>query len=287
MGGGGGPGWCAKHIKSIMNIGPTFLDVPKAVSNILSAESKDVAFIRAMAPGLLDSEILDLQTLHHVMRVSQTWDSVISLIPKGGETIWGNLDWSPEDHHVCDSAKKKYQQDFDNNGNNSDSRRLFQTEEEHLKSRMVCDKPWFDRLLDQTVDYFRFGIVGGSAFNMLKGMYNSPKGERLIRGLQAVRMNAPRFGSRCAAFGGLSSVLESSMIHVRQKDDPWNSILSDAAAAGLLKMRRCRGLGPASRSALIFGSGMALLEGYLIVKNRVQSPQPDFAEVDKKQKREE
>ncbi|CAI9777238.1 unnamed protein product [Fraxinus pennsylvanica] len=148
---------------------------------------------------------------------------------------------------------------------------------------MQIDKPWFDRLLDQTVDYFLVGIVGGSAFNMLKGMYNSPKGERLIRGLQAVRMNAPRFGSNCGIFGGLSSVLESFMIHVRQKDDPWNSVLSDATAVGLVKMHR--GLGPTSHSALIFGSGMALLEGYLIVKNRVQSPQPDFEELDKKQKR--
>lgn len=46
MGGGGGPGWCAKHIKAVMNIGPTFLGVPKAFSTILSAEGKDVAFIR-------------------------------------------------------------------------------------------------------------------------------------------------------------------------------------------------------------------------------------------------
>jgi phospholipid:diacylglycerol acyltransferase len=46
MGGGGGPGWCATHIKAIMNIGPAFLGVPKAVSNIFSAEAKDVAYIR-------------------------------------------------------------------------------------------------------------------------------------------------------------------------------------------------------------------------------------------------
>ncbi|KAL7604094.1 hypothetical protein Lser_V15G20121 [Lactuca serriola] len=59
MGGGGGPGWCDKHIKAIMNIRPVFLGVPKAVSGMLSAEGKDIAFFRAMAPG-------------------QTWDSVIS-----------------------------------------------------------------------------------------------------------------------------------------------------------------------------------------------------------------
>uniref|UniRef100_A0A7N0RE74 Phospholipid:diacylglycerol acyltransferase 2 n=1 Tax=Kalanchoe fedtschenkoi TaxID=63787 RepID=A0A7N0RE74_KALFE len=102
IGGGGGPGWCAKHIKSVMNIGPAFLGVPKVVSNIFSAEGKDVAYVRAMDPGVLDSEILGLQTLEHIMRVSRTWDSLISLIPKGGETIWGNMDWAPEEGYQCD-----------------------------------------------------------------------------------------------------------------------------------------------------------------------------------------
>lgn len=46
MGGGGGPDWCSKHIKAVMNIGATFLGVPKVVGNLLSAESKDVACIR-------------------------------------------------------------------------------------------------------------------------------------------------------------------------------------------------------------------------------------------------
>ncbi|CAA2979724.1 phospholipid:diacylglycerol acyltransferase 2 [Olea europaea subsp. europaea] len=71
---------------------------------------------RAMAPGLLDSDFLGLQTLESVMRVSRTWDSIISLIPKEGETIWDNLDWSPKEGHVCDSETKKY-----NNGKNENN----------------------------------------------------------------------------------------------------------------------------------------------------------------------
>lgn len=45
MGGGGGSGWCDKHIKAIMNASPAFLGVPKAVSNIFSAEGSDAAFV--------------------------------------------------------------------------------------------------------------------------------------------------------------------------------------------------------------------------------------------------
>ncbi|KAL5973586.1 hypothetical protein ACLOJK_030239 [Asimina triloba] len=108
MGGGGGPGWCAKHIKAVMNIGPTFLGVPKAVSGIISAEAKDFAFARAMAPHVLDYDILGLQTLEYALHVVRTWDSIMSLIPKGGETIWGNKDWSPEEGYSCEPVKKKY-----------------------------------------------------------------------------------------------------------------------------------------------------------------------------------
>ncbi|OIW05843.1 hypothetical protein TanjilG_23629 [Lupinus angustifolius] len=116
MGGGGGIGWCDKHIKAIMNINPAFLGVPKAVSNIFSAEDNDVAFVRSMASGILNLGYLSLQTLEHVMRVCRTWDSIISLMPKGGETIWGNLDWSPKDRNNCDHEKKGPAKHFASDG---------------------------------------------------------------------------------------------------------------------------------------------------------------------------
>lgn len=46
MGGGGGPDWCAKHIKAVMNIGGPLLGVPKAVSGLFSAEARDIAVAR-------------------------------------------------------------------------------------------------------------------------------------------------------------------------------------------------------------------------------------------------
>ncbi|KAJ3677070.1 hypothetical protein LUZ60_002794 [Juncus effusus] len=100
-GGGGGQDWCARHIKAVVNIGAPFLGVPKAVTGLFSAEAKDVAVARAIAPDVLDSDFLGLQTLRHVMRMTRTWDSTISMIPKGGETIWGSMDLAPEDGHRC------------------------------------------------------------------------------------------------------------------------------------------------------------------------------------------
>ncbi|KAH0776982.1 hypothetical protein KY290_008393 [Solanum tuberosum] len=139
VGGGGGQGWCAKHIKAIMNIGPAFLGVPKAVANILSAEGRDVAFIRSMAPGLLDSETFGFQTLQHIMRVSRTWDSVISLVPRGGETIWGDLNKSPEVENICYTSKARYLQSSskENNGNDTDAKRSFHVKELPRYGRII------------------------------------------------------------------------------------------------------------------------------------------------------
>ncbi|KAL0415059.1 UNVERIFIED_CONTAM: Phospholipid:diacylglycerol acyltransferase 1 [Sesamum latifolium] len=117
MGGGGGPNWCAKHIKAVMNIGGPLLGVPKAVSGLFSAEAKDIAVasclsdflsivLQAIAPGVLDKDLFRIQTLQHIMKMTRTWDSTMSMIPKGGETIWGGLDWSPEEGYVPSKRKQ-------------------------------------------------------------------------------------------------------------------------------------------------------------------------------------
>ncbi|KAK6139631.1 hypothetical protein DH2020_026615 [Rehmannia glutinosa] len=118
MGGGGGPNWCAEHIKAVMNIGGPFLGLPKVLTALFSAEARDIAIARAIAPGILDKDVFGFQTLQHVMRMTRTWDSAMSLLPRGGETIWGGLDWSPEEGHECNSKKKN------GNGQTSHNRTL-------------------------------------------------------------------------------------------------------------------------------------------------------------------
>ncbi|PIN12084.1 Mitochondrial import inner membrane translocase, subunit TIM17 [Handroanthus impetiginosus] len=140
-------------------------------------------------------------------------------------------------------------------------------------------EPCPDRILDDIGGAFGMGAVGGSAFHFLKGVYNSPKGARLIGGSQAVRMNAPRIGGSFAVWGGLFSTFDCSMVYLRQKEDPWNSIIAGAATGGFLQMRQ--GMGAASRSALFGGVLLALIEGAGIMLNKVMSaPQeaPIFVE---------
>lgn len=128
-------------------------------------------------------------------------------------------------------------------------------------------EPCPDRILDDVGGAFGMGAVGGSAFHFLKGLYNSPKGERFVLASQAVRMNAPRVGGSFAVWGGLFSTFDCTMVYVRAKEDPWNSIIAGAATGGFLSMRQ--GLGPASRSALFGGVLLALIEGFGIMINKM------------------
>ncbi|KAI3781768.1 hypothetical protein L2E82_11792 [Cichorium intybus] len=132
-------------------------------------------------------------------------------------------------------------------------------------------EPCPDRILDDMGGAFGMGAVGGSAFHFLKGIYHSPKGERFIGGTQAVRMNAPRVGGSFAVWGGLFSTFDCTMVYVRQKEDPWNSIISGAATGGFLQMRQ--GLGPATRSAVFGGVLLAMIEGAGIVLGKFLSDQ--------------
>ncbi|KAL5768735.1 hypothetical protein ACOSQ2_015518 [Xanthoceras sorbifolium] len=130
-------------------------------------------------------------------------------------------------------------------------------------------EPCPDRILDDIGGAFGMGAVGGSAFHFLKGIYHSPSGARLLGGTQAVRMNAPRVGGSFAVWGGLFSTFDCSMVYLRQKEDPWNSIFAGAATGGFLSMRQ--GLGASARSAAFGGVLLALIEGAGIMLNKVLS----------------
>jgi len=56
------------------------------------------------------------------MRMTRTWDSTMSMIPKGGDTIWGGLDWSADVSYNCSVKKNK----------NNDTYGAFQNGKENL-----------------------------------------------------------------------------------------------------------------------------------------------------------
>uniref|UniRef100_A0A1U7XTJ4 Mitochondrial import inner membrane translocase subunit TIM17-2-like n=2 Tax=Solanaceae TaxID=4070 RepID=A0A1U7XTJ4_NICSY len=85
-------------------------------------------------------------------------------------------------------------------------------------------------------------------------------------------------GGSFAVWGGLFSTFDCTMVYLRQKEDPWNSIIAGAATGGFLQMRQ--GLGAASRSAMFGGVLLALIEGAGIMLNKVMSAPQNFPPMD-------
>eukprot|EP00803_Ostreobium_quekettii_P001511 evm.model.scf_274.8 EVM.evm.TU.scf_274.8 scf_274:63290-64995(+) len=112
-------------------------------------------------------------------------------------------------------------------------------------------EPCPDRILDDIGGAFGMGAVGGGLWHLVKGLRNSPSGQRFRGGVEAIRREAPRLGGSFAVWGGLFSAFDCTLVFMRQKEDPWNSIGAGALTGGVIQLRS--GLKAAARSAAFGG----------------------------------
>lgn len=87
-----GEGWVDKHLHAFVSIATPFLGAPKTLSALLSGESKDTAQMGWAMAQLLERVF----TKKERASLFRTWGGVASMIPKGGDLIWGNLTWAPD-----------------------------------------------------------------------------------------------------------------------------------------------------------------------------------------------
>lgn len=116
------------------------------------------------------------------------------------------------------------------------------------------------------------GAVGGGLWHLLKGMKNSPGGARFKGGIESIRREAPKIGGSFAVWGGLFSTFDCTLVAIRKKEDPWNSIAAGALTGGFLQLRT--GMHSAARSAAFGGVLLAMIEGVGILLTRMTAPPP-------------
>jgi import inner membrane translocase subunit TIM17 len=78
-----------------------------------------------------------------------------------------------------------------------------------------------------------------------------------------VRNRAPFLGGSFAMWGGVFSSIDCLMIYYRQKDDPWNAVVSGFMTGGILAIRG--GLSMAFKNAFIGGVILCLIEGVTVI----------------------
>ncbi|RCI06534.1 Transcriptional activator spt7 [Rhizopus stolonifer] len=134
-------------------------------------------------------------------------------------------------------------------------------------SRDPC--PWV--ILNDLGGAFVMGAVGGGIWHSVKGAKNSPRGERLTGAVSAMKARAPVLGGNFAVWGGLFSTFDCGLKGIRQKEDPWNSIISGGLTGGVLAARG--GVKAAAVSAVVGSALLALIEGVGIGISRMTADQ--------------
>jgi len=88
-----GPKWIDEHIHAYINIGGSLLGSTKGLSTLFSGEMKDTSQFYALQSYFVDT----FMSPDDRLSLARSWGSVISLLPKGNEDIWGDLKSSPEE----------------------------------------------------------------------------------------------------------------------------------------------------------------------------------------------
>jgi import inner membrane translocase subunit TIM17 len=130
--------------------------------------------------------------------------------------------------------------------------------------------PW--RIVDDIGGAFSMGCIGGGVWHTVKGARMAPAGARFAGSLSAVTARSPVLGGQFAVWGGVFACCDCTLTAVRQKEDPWNSIVSGAATGGILAARA--GPRAMASAAAVGGVLLALIEGMGIMMNRMLAEPP-------------
>lgn len=91
--GNGGTNWVDTHVEAFIDISGSTLGTPKAIVALLSGEMKDTVQLNAMAVYGLE-KFFSRRERADLLR---SFGGIASMLPKGGETVWGHENFAPDD----------------------------------------------------------------------------------------------------------------------------------------------------------------------------------------------
>lgn len=91
--GNGGPNWVNDNVAHFVDISGSLLGTPKALVALLSGEMKDTVTLNQLAVSGLE-KFFSRDERAYMLR---TWPGIASMLPKGGDAIWGNEHGAPDD----------------------------------------------------------------------------------------------------------------------------------------------------------------------------------------------
>lgn len=91
--GNGGPAWCNEYLAGFIDISGSLLGAPKAISALISGEMKDTVQLNQLAVYGLEKFFSKKERVDML----RTFGGIPSMLPKGGDVIWGNSTSAPDD----------------------------------------------------------------------------------------------------------------------------------------------------------------------------------------------
>lgn len=130
-------------------------------------------------------------------------------------------------------------------------------------SRDPC--PWV--ILNDFGGAFAMGCIGGTIWHGIKGARNSPRGERFLGSVSAIKARAPVLGGNFGVWGGLFTTFDCTVKSVRQKEDPWNAIIAGFFTGSSLAIRG--GPKTAFGAGVMCGILLGVFEGVGVLMQRL------------------
>ncbi len=91
--GNGGPSWVNDHIESWINVSGCMLGAVKDVPAVLSGEMRDTVQLNDFAVYGLEKFL----SRNERAELFRAMPGISSMLPMGGEAVWGNATWAPDD----------------------------------------------------------------------------------------------------------------------------------------------------------------------------------------------
>lgn len=201
--GNGGPEWVDKNVGSWINISGSMLGALKGLPAVLSGEMKDTAQLNAFAVYGLEKFLAKAERVE----IFRTMPGVSSMLPKGGNAVWGNKTFAPDDKP---GQKVSYGTFINFKESNSTQSPSNLTVEESIEYLLKHSDTWYK---DQVLDNYSHGVAHTSA--EVEDNERDPR--KWINPLESRLPLAPHLKIYC--FYGIGKSTERSYFY-REDQDP-------------------------------------------------------------------
>jgi phospholipid:diacylglycerol acyltransferase len=207
--GNGGPEWVETYIDSWINISGCMLGALKGLPAVLSGEMRDTAQLNAFAVYGLERFLGRAERAE----IFRAMPGISSMLPIGGDVIWGNGTWAPDDQPGQNNSYGSFLSFRDTSMNNSNPF-INLTVSAALPFLFSQTEPWYRRMIERSYSH-------GIAYTKKEVEKNQKIPSKWINPLETRLPMAPNLKIYC--FYGIGKPTERAYIY-RAESDPLSKL---------------------------------------------------------------